>query len=169
MFCDTHVKPSIPVRPRKAMTNEQIEAIRQLRRVFVSDDEITRALKQSSANAILAPDTKPTAMDALLRFPDIPDSFLALPKLDTLLTGYLQRRDGSDAGRVTLYGQYVMVPTEDPTVLRHSYTHLKPELTFSEPTADGYYELELDNGHLPADRFGIQIKARRLALLERLN
>jgi hypothetical protein len=163
------VKPSIPVRPRKAMTNEQIEAIQRLRRVFANDHEIVQALKRSPANTILATDTNAFAMDTLLRFPDIPDSFSALPKLDTLLTGYLQRRDGSDAGRVTLYGQYVMVPTEDPTVLRHSYTHLKPELTFSEPTADGYYELELDNGHLPADRFGIQIKARRLALLERLN
>jgi hypothetical protein len=152
-----------------AMTNEQIAAIQMVRRVFANDYEITRALKQNDANTIVPSDTEATSKDTLLRFPDIPDSFSSLRKLDTLLTGYLQRRDGSDAGRVTLYGQYVMVPTEDPTVLRHSYTHLKPELTFSEPTADGYYELELDNGHLPADRFGIQVKARRLALLERLS
>jgi hypothetical protein len=152
-----------------AMTNEQIAAIQMVRRVFANDYEITRALKQNDANTIVPSDIEATSKDTLLRFPDIPDSFSSLRKLDTLLTGYLQRRDGSDAGRVTLYGQYVMVPTEDPTVLRHSYTHLKPELTFSEPTADGYYELELDNGHLPADRFGIQVKARRLALLERLS
>ena len=151
------------------MTNEQTDAIRRVRSVFANDHQIVQALKANPSTATLPRDGGVIAMDTLLRFPDIPDSFLALPKLDTLLTGYLQRRDGSDAGRVTLYGQYVMVPTEDPSVLRHSYTHLKPELTFSEPTTDGYYALEIDNGHLPPDRFGIQIKAHRLDSLERLS